>query len=87
MDPEQDRGVADGGSPALGRTKRPHKIPEGDQIVHLVGDDELLRVEPERVGQRLGIVGYSWPTRMCSFITPWRASFERRYQSVDFVNG
>src|SRR5450759_370728 len=30
--------------------------------------------------------GYSWPTRMCSFMLPWRASFPSRYQSVLLVN-
>ena len=87
MDAEQDRGVADGRAAALGRAQLAHEVAERDEVVGLVGDDEVLLVEPERVGQRLADLGYSWPTRMCSFITPWRASFERRYQSVVLVNG
>ena len=31
--------------------------------------------------------GCSWPTRMCSFMIPCRASFPSRYQSVFLVKG
>ncbi len=57
MDPEQDRRIADRGPPALGRPECTDEVAERHEVVGLVGDDEVLRVEAERVGQRLTDLG------------------------------